>query len=198
VFHRASTTLTGRSIKASLLLASSLPEFISSPTVTTGPRLRHAKKQAMLPATPTRQEHNPSRLGESFSLLLRPSLCYWPRPRHKPSIAKSTLKSHLEDATAQILGCINRRDWTSIYWQLYIEENIRFRFERLDGPSIIGRENYVRAFDRHTARQPNYWCHIVNMSTAAHEKSGTAAVWASLMITGHPPMVQRENVTVIR
>lgn len=102
----------------------------------------------------------------------------------------------LEDLTCRITYRIATHDWTHPDFTELISDDYRSYLEYQSTPYACGREAYIANYRAFVDANPAYWIEPICTVADVHENNSTAAVWILLRVSGHPPGVQRESVTI--
>lgn len=113
----------------------------------------------------------------------------------------STVKQ-LEYISARVIDLIRTHNWTHKDWKLYVAENFTTYapaafLEQLSNPTTTTRQAYIDNYKAFADANPEYDCEPVSIEADVDEKEGTAKVWIVMSVTGHPPSVRKESVTIL-
>lgn len=118
------------------------------------------------------------------------------------SSAQISTAAYLEDLSARIIGRIRNQDWSHRDWVEHVGDNFTVYapaafLEQLNYPSTSTREAYIESYKAFIKANPEYDCDPVSIEADVDEREGTAKVWIVMSVTGHPPLVRKESVSIL-
>ena len=111
-------------------------------------------------------------------------------------------KSFLERLFKRIIEHINAKEWRHHDWYDNYSDNVvvvapSAYLELLREPVATSLEEYLTANEEFTTENPEYNAEVLNITANVDDDGLIARVWIQAIITGHPPTVARQTMTIV-